>query len=115
WGFCEPPMIQGGRRPDPVGGNPGRGWWGGWRLNSAGRPAAMIGFEVKDFSVPLETPGLIDLGATPGHDARRADDEGRGQAFLGMYDVIFGEEEEEIEYILSDNLKNISAITISIR
>lgn len=114
-GFSEPPTIKGDRRPISLGGNPVRGWWVDWKLNSAGRQAAMIGFEVKNLSVPLETPRLIDLGATPGHDARRADDEGRGQAFLGMYDVIVGEEGEVIEYVLSDHLKNISAITILIR
>ena len=114
-GFSEPPMIKGDRRTITVGGSPVRGWWVDWRLNSAGRQAAMIGFEVKDLSVPLETPRLIDLGATPGTDTRRAEDEGRGQAFLGMYDVIFGEEGEVIEYVLSDHLKNISAITILIR
>ena len=63
--------------------------------------------------MPLETPRLIDLGATPGTDTRRAEDEGRGQAFLGMYDqVTVG---EEIVHILSDHQKNINAITILIR
>ena len=109
-GFSEPPKIKGAQREIPWGGYTLRGWWVDWKLNSAGR--AMIGFEVKDLSVPLATPRLIDLGATPGHDARRADDEGRGQAFLGSYLLL---PDEEGEYILSDHLKNISAITILIR
>src|SRR5690606_40016109 len=95
-GFSEPPKIKGAQREIPWGGYTLRGWWVDWKLNSAGR--AMIGFEVKDLSVPLTSPLLIDL------DAWRVDDEGRGQAFLGRYDwVQVGE--DEIEYMLSDHLK----------
>src|SRR5690606_34995304 len=73
-GFSEPPKIKGAQREIPWGGYTLRGWWVEWKLNSAGSQAAMIGFEVKDLSVPLATPRLIDL------DAWRADDEGRGMA-----------------------------------
>jgi len=112
-GFSEPPFIKGDVRPISVSGEPVHGWWIDWRLNAAGRQSAMIGFELYDLSVSLDTPRLIDLGATPGTDTRRSEDEGRGSAFIGAFKkVTIGEGQEDF---LSDHQKNIRTITILIR
>lgn len=73
----------------------------------------MVGVEVYDLSVPFDRPRIFDLGAMPGTDTRRIDDEGRGMAFLGQYqEITIGENKD---FILSDHLRNLRSVTLLVR
>lgn len=110
-GFEDPPRIRGAIRPITVGGNPIRGWWLEWKVSDRSR--AMVGVEVYDLSVPFDRPRIFDLGAMPGTDTRRIDDEGRGMAFLGQYqEITIGENKD---FILSDHLRNLRSVTLLVR
>jgi len=113
-GFAEPPKITGGERPLHPGSNPTSGWFMDWKLTEPGPQSAMLGYRVRSSGVALPSPRVVcDVGAHPGSDIRRADDDGRGWACIGAYTtVIDGEQEHKV---VGDELRNISYITLLIR
>lgn len=114
YGFKEPPAVRGATRSVYLNENRVSGWFCEWKLAEPGLHSVMAGYRVRNSSIALGTPLVVDLATVPGGtDVRREDDEGRGQIFLGIYDRLqLGEHEYRV---VSDKLRNIHSITLLIR
>lgn len=115
-GFAEAPRVRGAARRLNPSSNRIEGWWLDWKLEEPGPQAATVGFQVRSSSVPLPVgaPRIVDLATTPGGtDVRRADNEGRGQVFLGQYGS--GTDGEYTYRYITDEMRNIRSITLLVR